>query len=542
MKLQLTLALILLFCGCQLNMCPNCDDQNPCTHSECVDGKCVHKPMHGPMENCYGSAGCIEYGCFHGECIAQKIVNCCGNGVCDPGESYETCPRDCAPSCSDGIRNQGEKGVDCGGPCPPCASEDIDDIIALAGMREAYAHQVAEYGWAIREFNRDKNTTALRDNAIHSLSEAESLKARLENAAFENAPESLRALYEDSLGIYIQALNLMALYAQTGGDSKRIESNRLFAESIELDSQFVQEYNTLVDEYNLIRLKCSNHIWDPGEESVDCGGICQTPCQSIVNITKYVTVRVEGGPAQLKLNISSPAIDMKPMQEIIETRITPPPDGTVKTGEGNMHYLYGLRMPAYGIWEAKITKTVRLYRTGPEDKIADDYFSPNYYIGNELSPLTAEICERAGLFRQPDYSTIEVVGTSHEWMIKNIDYEINHGDLGAQYCFRERRGACDEQADLFISFSRCNGIGARRVTGSLINESTASGHAWAQYYDSGWYHIDPSIKDERQAYNAGLRHIGACVGDGAYHCGVSYTYTYLGKKPDITVSEQIILT
>ncbi len=48
----------------------------------------------------------------------------CGDGVCSPGESCSTCPKDCgtcSASCSDGVKDGNETGVDCGGPsCSPC--------------------------------------------------------------------------------------------------------------------------------------------------------------------------------------------------------------------------------------------------------------------------------------------------------------------------------------------------------------------------------------------------------------------------------------
>lgn len=50
-------------------ICPeSCDDFNPCTEDYCEKGLCMHKP----------------------------IIPCCGNGICEEGESVLNCAEDCA--------------------------------------------------------------------------------------------------------------------------------------------------------------------------------------------------------------------------------------------------------------------------------------------------------------------------------------------------------------------------------------------------------------------------------------------------------------
>ncbi|MBD3304700.1 hypothetical protein GF343_06185 [Candidatus Woesearchaeota archaeon] len=52
-------------------VCPeSCDDFNPCTADSCEKGLCVHKP----------------------------IIPCCGNGICEEGESALNCAEDCSKS------------------------------------------------------------------------------------------------------------------------------------------------------------------------------------------------------------------------------------------------------------------------------------------------------------------------------------------------------------------------------------------------------------------------------------------------------------
>jgi hypothetical protein len=52
--------------------------------------------LSGAQSGCSGSAGtCSQYICSSGNCITQPLVPCCGNGVCETGETYVTCLKDC---------------------------------------------------------------------------------------------------------------------------------------------------------------------------------------------------------------------------------------------------------------------------------------------------------------------------------------------------------------------------------------------------------------------------------------------------------------
>ena len=163
----------------------------------------------------------------------------------------------------------------------------------------------------------------------------------------------------------------------------------------------------------------------------------------------------------------------------------------------------------------------------------------HYLDDNNLSVLTEDICFRARNLKAD--SSGESAERIFYWIAENVKYERNRVEQGAEYAYIYRVGACDEHADLFVSMARCIGIPSRRITGSLINESEANGHAWTEYYDGGWVYLDPSSKSRPHAYTPDKNHVAACIGEGAYTCGVGYSYTYTRGKPKIRVEEKIYL-
>lgn len=85
---------------CKSETCPeSCDDDNPCTRDYCSSTTgftCMHDSLSGAQSDCSGSAGkCSQYKCSNGNCITEPITPCCGNSVCESGETYATCFADC---------------------------------------------------------------------------------------------------------------------------------------------------------------------------------------------------------------------------------------------------------------------------------------------------------------------------------------------------------------------------------------------------------------------------------------------------------------
>jgi len=64
--------------------------------------------------------------CINGECVAESPL-LCGDGICEPGETQETCPIDCKPAiCGDGICQATESALTCPADCQ--AAECMNDL------------------------------------------------------------------------------------------------------------------------------------------------------------------------------------------------------------------------------------------------------------------------------------------------------------------------------------------------------------------------------------------------------------------------------
>ncbi len=89
--------------GCLKQCASSCNDGNSCTLDYCnseTHYECMHETLNGAQPGCSGQAGvCSNYICKSGNCIKETYAPCCGNLVCEEGETYHNCLTDCeAPS------------------------------------------------------------------------------------------------------------------------------------------------------------------------------------------------------------------------------------------------------------------------------------------------------------------------------------------------------------------------------------------------------------------------------------------------------------
>jgi len=82
--------------------CERCDDRNPCTENiySYETGKCSYIKLTGAQSGCSAKVTCGSWACRTGACQIEYLSNCCGNKVCEVGETYGTCSVDC-PNCDD---------------------------------------------------------------------------------------------------------------------------------------------------------------------------------------------------------------------------------------------------------------------------------------------------------------------------------------------------------------------------------------------------------------------------------------------------------
>jgi len=124
--------------------CTDCDDANDCTQDSCVGGACVHDQIipccsNGVCEEgetyqtCSDCPVCESGECQvsgfdyeKGECTIEDVVPCCGNGICEDNETgCEDCPK-CEPTdeCFVGEIEVGQCVVR---PITPCCGNNICD-------------------------------------------------------------------------------------------------------------------------------------------------------------------------------------------------------------------------------------------------------------------------------------------------------------------------------------------------------------------------------------------------------------------------------
>ena len=100
--LALAIAGVILISGCIEKECETDSDclTKTCFTAECTDNKCVYVPLNGKQPGCSEDVTCGGETCKEGVCEVEYEKNCCGNEICEVGETYPECVADC-PNCDD---------------------------------------------------------------------------------------------------------------------------------------------------------------------------------------------------------------------------------------------------------------------------------------------------------------------------------------------------------------------------------------------------------------------------------------------------------
>ena len=154
----------------------------------------------------------------------------------------------------------------------------------------------------------------------------------------------------------------------------------------------------------------------------------------------------------------------------------------------------------------------------PGDEIHDLYMVTEQYYNSNNPGLIALSNSIVNALDNP----IEKARDLFNWVVSNIDYEIQDEELGAFIAYNQGFGDCSEYSDLLITLLRIQGIPARKITGFLVTNvanhqpklgnkyvfdlnfdgvslttsytNEILGHAWVEYYipSVGWIVSDPT--------------------------------------------------
>jgi len=93
---------IVFISGCAEKECETDADclTKTCFTAQCADNKCVYSSLNGKQPGCSEEVSCGGKTCKEGVCEVDYEKNCCGNKICEVGETYPECAADC-PNCDD---------------------------------------------------------------------------------------------------------------------------------------------------------------------------------------------------------------------------------------------------------------------------------------------------------------------------------------------------------------------------------------------------------------------------------------------------------
>ena len=224
-------------------------------------------------------------------------------------------------------------------------------------------------------------------------------------------------------------------------------------------------------------------------------------------------------------------------QQVLEWRIDSDIDARLRVSEdafGNVvHSLYA-DQGAAGL-TVRVSGEIETRDTGGVLKGISERLSPLVYLRDtpltQASPeMRAFADEIASASADPLDRMHRLMGALHE----AVAFEVGAttADHTAADAFAQRRGVCQDHAQIFIACARRMGVPARYVSGHLLRpdvEAQDAAHAWAEAHvaDLGWVGFDPANRvcptDAYVRVACGLDYLGAAPVRGSSYGGQGET-------------------
>lgn len=145
------------------------------------------------------------------------------------------------------------------------------------------------------------------------------------------------------------------------------------------------------------------------------------------------------------------------------------------------------------VCEIRTNKARLEKREYPSYTINDEY---KYYTRHELmvecnEPLIINVADE---IKQKTKNPYQIAKLAYEYVVDNVEYTSPSPSWTAQECIKTKKGACGQQAALFVAICRAGGVPARPVAGAWC-AGDDQWHCWAEFLlpEVGWIPADPSV-------------------------------------------------
>jgi transglutaminase-like putative cysteine protease len=194
---------------------------------------------------------------------------------------------------------------------------------------------------------------------------------------------------------------------------------------------------------------------------------------------------------------SSPVVDVAPEDSRIRSVLLEAPAGKKGT-EFTIHYDYTMRGIYFDVDPAKV-------RPGVSDPAVREF--TNQVVHISFSPQMRALSDRLVAGETNPWVKAR---RFYEWIGQNIQYSyaIEYSTIRniADYCLEHRYGDCGQEALLFMSLCRLNGIPARWQSGWNTFPDSKNIHDWTEIYIEpyGWMPVDPYMSIFATQYTPNL--------------------------------------